>query len=108
MSDWEALQQLARILGRDDFARRLGLPSGQLPPALTPEQAATVHDLTAARADDIARALLEEAAACDDVIDAASAFAYLEDRLAFLAGLLSEESRSRVREGFASVARGWG
>lgn len=108
MTRFEAIQQLARILGRDDFARQLGLPPGQLPPSLTPEQATTARALTAARADDIARALLEEAVACDDVIDAASALAYLEDRLAFLAELLSEETRSRVRERYEDVARGWG
>ena len=108
MTDPEAPVQLARILGRDRLARRLGLPLGQMPPSLTPEQLAALRSLAEEHSQDIARALLEEAAACDDVTDAASALAYLEDRLAFLADLLTEEARSRVREGFSAVAGGWG
>ena len=108
MTDPEALLQLARILGRDRLARRLGLSLGQPPPSLTPQQTTALRSQAEEHSQDIARALLGEAAACDDVTDAASALAYLEDRLAFLADLRAEEARSRVREGFSAVARRWG
>jgi len=60
------------------------------------------------RLDRLARGLLEEAVASDDVVDAASAEAYLEDRLAFLGGLLSEEQRGQVREVYMEAVRRWG
>lgn len=59
------------------------------------------------RLDRLARRLLEEAVASDDVVDAASAEAYLEDRLAFFGDVLTDEQRGRVKELFAQVPRGW-
>jgi hypothetical protein len=52
--------------------------------------------------------MLEEAAACDDVIDAASALSYLDDRLAFLGDLLTEEQKRKLRQGFEAYASKWG
>lgn len=106
MTRREALIQLARILGREELFARLG-PGGDLEAPGEP-QLALLRSLAAARAQEIARALLEEAVACDDVTDPESAAAYLEDRLAFLGDLLSEETRREVREAFQAVARGWG
>ena len=103
----EPLLQMARILGRDELFARLGIETLTPPPELSEAQVAAVRSLAAERVDDIVRALLEEAAACDDVIDSASALAYLEDRLAFLGELLPEETRARVQEGYGEVARGW-
>ena len=108
MNNPEALLQLARIIGRDQFTRQLGLSPKELPLSLTPEQMKAFHSLAEKHGDAIARALLEEAAACDDVTDAASGMAYLEERLAFLGDLLSEETRQHVRDAFASVAKRWG
>ncbi len=104
----EALLQLARILGRDELFARLGIEATGAPAELSEAQLAAARSLAGERLDQLVRALLEEAAACDDVIDAASGMAYLEDRLAFLGELLSEETRARVREGYGAVARGWG
>lgn len=104
----EALLQLARILGRDALFARLGIQGSGVPPELSETQLSAARALAGERVDDLVRALLEEAAACDDVIDAASGLAYLEDRLDFLGELLSEETRARVREGYGAVARGWG
>jgi hypothetical protein len=56
----------------------------------------------------MARGLLEEAAASDDVVDVPSAETYLEDRLVFFGELLSEGQRRRLRELFMAVARRWG
>jgi len=99
---------MARILGRERVAQRLRFPAGELPVRPTPEQTRALREMAAQEAERVARALLEEAAACDDVTDAASALSYLEDRLAFLGELLDEGTRERVRRRFAAVARGWG
>lgn len=108
MSSREALLHLARILGRERLLACLGVGSLEEMLDLTPARLAAVQGLTAARVEEIARALLEEAAACDDVTDSASALAYLEDRLGFLGDLLSEETRERVRTAFSSLTAHWG
>jgi len=59
------------------------------------------------RLDRLARGLLEEAVASDDVVDAASAEAYLDDRLAFFGDILTEEQRRRVREAYMQAVRRW-
>ena len=107
MAHLEALQQMARILGRDRLARRLGL-QGPLPDRLTAEQIAALQSLVEEHVSDIVRAMLEEAAACDDVLDFASALAYLDDRLAFLGELLSEGQKERIRQVFRAYASRWG
>jgi len=108
MASFEAIQQIARILGREEFAQNLGLPQDQLPSSLTNEQMSALHALVEAHIDDIMRAMLEEAAACDDVISPASALAYLDDRLASFGELLTAEQKLRVRAGFAEYASKWG
>jgi len=107
MASFAAIQQMARILGRDEFGQRLGLPLGQTPPSLTSEQVTALQSLAEEHIDDIVRAMLEEAAACDDVISAGSALAYLDDRLVFLGELLTEDQKERVRQGFARYASQW-
>jgi hypothetical protein len=85
------LAQLARLLGaaaEDRDVRRLR--------ALLDE-----------RLERLTRGLLEEAVASDDVVDAASAAAYLEDRLAFFGGLLSEGQRGRVKGAYMQAVRRW-
>jgi len=59
------------------------------------------------RLDRLARGLLEEAVASDDVVDAASAGTYLEDRLAFFGDILTEPQRERVREAYLQAVRRW-
>jgi len=59
------------------------------------------------RLERLARGLLEEAVASDDVIDAASAEAYLEDRLAFFGGILTDEQRGRVKGTYLEAVRRW-
>ena len=60
------------------------------------------------RLERLTRGLIEEAVASDDVVDAASAETYLEDRLAFFDKLLSEGQRDRVRELYLEAVRRWG
>ena len=108
MTSLQAIQQLARILGRHELAQRLGLGQGPLPAFLTAQQRAALQAQAEEHIDDLVRAMLEEAAACDDVIDGASALAYLDDRLSFLGDLLTEEQKERVRQGFGAYASKWG
>jgi hypothetical protein len=59
------------------------------------------------RLERLARGLLEEAVASDDVVDAASAEAYLDDRLAFFGDILTEQQRGRVRATYTQAVRRW-
>lgn len=102
-----AIIQLSRILGRDEFYRRLSLPKGQEGQALTPAQVALVQDLAQERLPQLADALLEEALASDDILDAAAADAYLEERLAFFAELLTEEQQKAIRRRYRRVTALW-
>jgi uncharacterized lipoprotein YbaY len=104
-----AITQFARIVGRSTLMERLALPpDAQLPDSLTDVQREGARALAAERAEDIAQALLDEAMASDDIQDAASADAYLDDRLRFLAALLPDGARDRIRTVFDSVAGRWG
>ena len=98
MADPVRLTQLARLLGRPDLLAAehdVGLP-------------AMVQRAVDGAFDRLVRGLLEEAAASDDVVDAASAAAFIDDRLAFLGDLLSEEQRRRLSEACRKVTEGWG
>jgi hypothetical protein len=68
---------------------------------------ASLHALATAHIDALVQGMLQEAAACDDVLDAASALTYLEDRLAFFGELLTEEQKDKVRAGFQSYTSRW-
>ncbi len=97
----ERLLQLARLIGPDIFAERFGPPQNAAPGA------DALRTLIEARLDHIARMLVEEAAASDDVIDATSAQTYLEDRLRTLGDALTPEQTERVREAFGEGTAGW-
>jgi hypothetical protein len=88
----EALVQIARLLG-DDGLRH----------ASDVEVAAAVEHGFSRLAD----ALVDEAAASDDVIDRKSALVYLDDRLSFLGALLEEGQRGRLREALVERVAGW-
>ena len=97
----ERLLQIARLAGIDAFVERFGPPHSAEP------EAAALRSLIDARLDAIARALVEEAAASDDVTDASGADSYLEDRLTTLGDLLSSEQADRLRAAFAERTRDW-
>jgi hypothetical protein len=103
-----AIVQLARLLGREEFYRRLPLAEGAEPPALDAERVATLRSLVDERLGILTEALALEAVVNDDVIDAASAKVYLEDRLAFFGELLAEGQRRAIRKGFARLTKRWG
>ena len=99
------LAQLGRLLGAEEF--HSALAPGEEPGARAVD-AARLRAFLEDRLERLARGFLEEAAASDDVLDAASAETHLEDRLVFFGELLSEEQRRRVRELFMAEARRWG
>jgi hypothetical protein len=97
----EGLLQLARLIGIDVFSARFGSSQSAEP------DAAALDSLIDERLDDIARALVEEAASSDDVTDLATAASYLEDRLVTLSGLLSSAQAQSIRSAFAERTRDW-
>lgn len=104
-----AIAQFARIVGRADLLRQMGLPpDAPLPDRLTAEQRERARRLAQERAGPIAQALLEEAMTLDDIQDAAGAVAYLEERLTFFAALLSDDVRAAIREQFQAIVGRWG
>ena len=108
MTERGAIIQLARLLGKEEFYRRLSLAEGAEPPALDAERLAALRLLVGEQLGVLTEALAVEAVVNDDVIDAASARVYLEDRLAFFSRLLTEEQRRAVREGFGRLTKRWG
>jgi len=107
VSDPEAILQLARLAGRAEFARRLGVEGAEMPLALDETTAARAQALVDERFDVILQGLIAEAMACDDVQDADSACAYLEDRLRVLGDLFNPAQRQHLRGEFARVAGTW-
>ena len=108
MTDRTAIVQLARLLGREELYRRLSLVEGGEPPALDEERLAALRSLVDERLVVLTEALAVEAVVNDDVIDAASAMVYLEDRLATFGELLTETQRRAVRKDFARLTKRWG
>ena len=97
----ERLIQLARLVGIDAFTERFGPPR-----SAEPEERA-LRSLIEERLDEIARRLVEEAAASDDVTDAAGAASYLDDRLTTLGDAFSAEQAARLRSNFDKLTAGW-
>ncbi len=108
MTDRLAIIQLARLLGKEEFYRRLPLAEGSEPVVLDAERLDALRSLVDERLGILTEALAVEAVVSDDVIDAASAKVYLEDRLTFFGELLTEEQRRAIRKGFARLTKPWG
>ena len=106
--NYEAMQQMARMLGRKELALALGIPAGKMPAELTAEQRVSLARLVDGRIDDLVRGMLEEAATCDDVVNADTAISYLDYRLEDLAEVLSEDQRHLIRSRFEGHVSGWG
>jgi hypothetical protein len=99
------LAQLARLLGAEEIHSAFGLEDQADTKAV---DIVRLRAFLEERLERLARGLLEEAAASDDVVDAASAETYLEDRLAHFGELLSEEQRRQIREACRKVTESWG
>ena len=97
----EVLLQLARLVGIEAFTERFG------PPQTAAPDVDGLRSLIDERLDDLAHALMAEAAASDDVIDVASAGAYLEDRLRTLGDVFTAQQADRLRATFREGTAGW-
>ena len=97
----EQLLQLARLTGAAAFADRFG------PPQTADPEVEALRSLVEERLGEVARSLVEEAAASDDVTDIPSAEAYLEDRLRTLGDLLTKEQTERIRVEFRDSIKAW-
>lgn len=97
------IRQLARLLGDEALPERLSAGED----TLSDEQTQRLRASVEAGLARIAQGLLEEAVASDDVVDAASADAFLEDRLHFLGDLLTEEQRQAIREEYRRTSERW-
>jgi len=107
MSRRIAVLQLSRLLGKEEFYRRLSLDDGSEPDELSAEQMARLRLLVDERLKELVRGLAAEVVASDDVTDVVSGVTYLEDRLSFFAELLTAAQREKVRDGFRSFASRW-
>lgn len=97
----EQLLQLARLAGAAAFADRFG------PPQTADPEVEALRGLVEERLGEVARSLVEEAAASDDVTDIRSAETYLEDRLRTLDDLLTKDQTERIRVGFRDSIKAW-
>ncbi len=102
-----AILQLSRLLGKEEFYRRLSLDEGSEPDELSGEQMARLRLLVDERLKELVRGLAAEVVASDDVTDVVSGVAYLEDRLSFFGELLTAGQKEEVRDGFRSFASRW-
>jgi hypothetical protein len=107
MSTRIAVLQLSRLLGKEEFYRRLSLDEGSEPDELSGVQIARLRLLVDKRLEELVRGLAAEVVASDDVTDVVSGVAYLEDRLSFFGELLTEGQKEKVRDGFRSFASRW-
>lgn len=97
----ERLRQLVRLIGHDVFVNRFGPIDTAAP------EAGALRALIDERCDEIAAALIGEAAASDDVTDPESARAYVDDRLRTLDDLLTPEQAERLLTAFVGKTSGW-
>lgn len=71
------------------------------------ESAAVARAAVSARAEDIAEALVLEAAASDDVTSAEAAMDYLETRLVYLGEFVEPAAAARIRNHFRGRVSAW-
>jgi hypothetical protein len=101
------LQQLARILGREDVESVLGADPANVS-ELNDSSRASLEGLIRARKDEFVAAISSEAADNDDVSDADSAFAYGESRLNDFAAIIPADLRADVLRLLRDRTSDWG
>lgn len=108
MTTYPGLVQLLRMLGRNDALTAIGTPSEPDPASLTAAQRASLSALIDARLKTIAQRLVDEAAASDDVGDAASAVQFVGDRIAGFDDLMDSVQAAQLNRLVAEAVAGWG
>lgn len=99
------LAGLPRLLGL--AARELRLDRGRPQQALDERQVAMLRRLVEERLERVVTGLVEEAATSDDVVDQASARAYLDARLRDLKPFLSAGQLRRIRAAVLARTERW-
>ena len=107
MAAYPALIQLLRLLDREQALHALGLAHEPDPEHLSAQQRRTLQDLAGPRLEALAAALVEEAGASDDVTDRATGRAFVADRLAGLADLLTAAQVARLDALVDAATRDW-
>jgi hypothetical protein len=97
----EQFIQLARLSGYAAFAGRFG------PPHTAQPQEDAIRAFIDEHIEELARGLVEEAAASDDITDKVSAESYLADRLAFFDNVLTDAQASSIRDRFRTLISSW-
>jgi hypothetical protein len=108
MANPEAIQQLARLVGRAEFQQSVGIDGSATPAVLDSAQLTRLHVLVDERRELLAGGLLQEAMSSDDVQNSVAALAYLDDRLRFLDDLLTAAQRDWLLHWFRTRAADWG
>ncbi len=98
---------LARVLGPAEVTAALGGDPRYCPLPLSEERAGHLRRLVGERLEGLARALVQEAAASDEVRDLPSALRYLWGRLQDLAPVLREEDGERLWAMLQAQVRSW-
>ncbi|HLZ68440.1 MAG TPA: hypothetical protein VKV26_00880 [Dehalococcoidia bacterium] len=107
MAAYPALVQLIRLLGRADALAALGVESEPDPATLSATQRETLAALVDGALENIAAELAGEAASNDDVTDRAAGLAFIDDRIAAFADLLSAEQGARLHDEAARLVEDW-
>lgn len=100
--------RMARLLGQEEFLSCLSLASIDDLHGLDADQLAKVRQCTLDNVNRITRSLVHDAASRDDVVTAADAERYLEQRVSELGELLSYEARQKMCEGYRLLTARWG
>jgi len=108
MATQAEIWQIARLLGHDEFLNCLSLTGLDDLQGLNEQQLAKVRQCTMDNVNRITRLLVHEAAARDEITTADQAAAYLDQRLAALGDMVTDETRQRLREGYHVLTAGWG
>lgn len=96
MASYPALMHLTRILGRADTLAALGCAGEPDPATLTAAQRERLSLLVDARLESVATALVDEAAASDDVTGRGAGRGFVRDRLATFGDLLTPEQAAAL------------
>lgn len=101
------LQQLCRIFGRPAVLTALRKEPERVT-ALTPTQRTRLERLICDRQEALLTALIEEAAASDDVTDRESGLLYARSRLQNLSPFIVEPLQEKLLQAFTERTSEWG
>jgi hypothetical protein len=114
MTAYPGYVHLCRLLGRENVSAALGLPGAVEPgregdpDELDEPSRARLRALFDGQIDGVAMALVDEAAASDDVTDGAGAVQFIRARIAEFGDLLTDDQVERLTLAIKGLTAGWG